>query len=274
MNKLSTTWELAKVSWSVLRADKELLLLPVLSAACAILVTATLFVPLLIVPDMLAKGERGFGVYLGLFLFYFANYFVVIFFNTALIGAATIRLQGGDPTLSQGLAFAWSNVGRIVQWAALAATVGMILRLIEERLEWVGRIVVGLIGAAWNIATYFVIPVLVYERLSPMDAVKRSASLFRETWGERAIVAVSFGLLSFLLAIPAIIAPIAAGALFGAIPFFVVLALAIVYLVLLAVVMAALNGVFVAALYHFATSGQAAGPFTPQLLGSTIRTRS
>src|SRR5882724_10286722 len=98
--------------------------------------------------------------YMGMFLFYLANYFVVIFFNTALIHAATIRLRGGDPTLSDGLGFAWENVGRILQWAAVAATVGMILRAIEERVGWLGRFIIALVGAAWTVATYFVIPVI------------------------------------------------------------------------------------------------------------------
>ncbi len=269
MNKLTTTWELAKVSWGVLRADKELLLLPVLSAICAILVSATFFVPLVMVPEVLAAdGERGVGVYLGLFLFYFINYFVVIYFNTALIGAATIRLKGGDPTLRDGLSFAWGNLSRIAQWAAVAATVGMILRIIEERVGWLGQIVVRLLGSAWTLATYFVIPVLVYEKLGPIEAAKRSAVMFRETWGERFTSAVSFGLLFFLLALPAVFAPFLAGALLGGTAFLIILAVAVIYLVTLAVVGAALNGVFVAALYQYAQTRQASGPFTPELLNS------
>src|SRR5260221_1990754 len=165
MNKLSNTWALAKVSWDVLRADTELLLLPVLSALCAILVSVMFFVPLMLAPKVLSGSPARFEVYLGVFLFYFVNYFVVIFFNTALIGAATTRLQGGDPTLGTALGFAWENVGRIAQWAAVAATVGIILRMIEERVGWLGKLIVSLIGAAWGLATYFVIPVLVYEQL-------------------------------------------------------------------------------------------------------------
>jgi hypothetical protein len=209
-------------------------------------------------------------VYAGVFLFYFVNYFVVIFFNTALIGAATIRLKGGDPTLGDGLAFAWDNVGRIAQWAAVAATVGMILRIIAERVGWIGKIIISLLGAAWSVATYFVIPVLVYEKLGPIEAVKQSAAMFRKTWGERLASSFSFGLLFFLLAIPAFIAPFLA-AMLGATAFLVVLALAIVYVLLLAVISAALNGVFVAALYQYAHSGDASGPFTPQMLSSAWR---
>src|SRR4029453_17061444 len=94
MSRISRTWELAQVSWSVLRADKELMLLPVLSAICSIVVSASFFIPLLLAPQALSDGPMTPFVYVGAFLFYLVNYFVVIFFNTALIGAATIRLKG------------------------------------------------------------------------------------------------------------------------------------------------------------------------------------
>src|ERR1035438_10783541 len=99
MNKISTTWELAKVSWGVLRDDKELALLPVLSAICAIVVSATFVVPLIVMPKILSVWFVGPFRYMGPFLFYLVNYLVVIFFNTALIHAATIRLRGA-PDLS------------------------------------------------------------------------------------------------------------------------------------------------------------------------------
>lgn len=267
MGRVSTTWELAKVSWTVLRSDKELMLLPVLSAICSIIVSASFFIPFLIVPQALTNSPVGPFVYVGAFLFYLANYFVVIFFNTALIGAATIRLKGGDPTLSDGLAFAWQNVGRILQWAAVAATVGLILRMIEERVGWLGKIIISIVGAAWNIATFFVVPVLVFENLGPIDAIKESAALFTKTWGERLVSSVSFGLLTFLLAIPAVIAlPIAAS--LGTTALILVLPLAVIYILTLAVVSSALNGIFTAALYQYARTGQTMGPFTPQVLSS------
>jgi len=273
VNRISNTWELAKVSWGVLRDDKELALLPVLSALCAILVSATFVVPLIIVPKILSAGMLGPGRYLGPFLFYLVNYVVVIFFNTALIHAATIRLRGGHPTVADGLTFAWENVGSILQWAAVAATVGMILRAIEERVGWLGKIIIAMIGAAWTIATYFVIPVIVYEKLGPIDAVKRSAQMFRETWGERAISSISFGLLFFLLAIPAFVAPFLAGILLGTAAALIVTGIAVLYVIALAVVNAALNGIFVAALYQYTQTKEASGPFTPQMLNSAWRPR-
>ncbi len=268
MGKISTTWELAKVSWGILRDDKELALLPVLSAICAVLVSVTFVFPFLIMPKILEPDGFGLARIMGPFVYYLANYFVVIFFNTALIHAATIRLRGGHATVADGLNFAWANVGRILQWAVLAATVGMILRALSERAGWIGRIIVGLIGAAWTIATYFVVPVMVYEQLGPIDAVKKSAQMLRDTWGERLTASFSFGLLFFLLALPAIGLPFAVGFLLGWIPGLVMAAICVLYFIALGVVHAALNGIFQAALYEYTRSKTAMGPFTPQMLNS------
>lgn len=272
MGKVSNTWGLAKVSWGVLRADKELLLLPVVSAICTVLVSATFVVPFLVVPEMVSGGRQGPGPYVGLFLFYFVNYMVVIFFNTALIGAATIRLKGGDPTVGDGLRIAWENLGRIVQWAAVAATVGMVLRIIEERVGWLGKIIVGLLGAAWSVAVYFVVPVMVYEQLGPIESVKRSAELFRKTWGERLVSSISFGWLFFLLTL-LVIPVIIGGAMLGSTALLAAILISVLYVLVLAVVSAALNGILVAAMYDYARSGKPAGPFTQQMMTSAWRPR-
>lgn len=272
MNRILRTWELAKVSWSVLQADKELMLLPIMSAICSILVSASFFVPLLMLPQAFLDDPSRPVIYVGLFLFYLVNYFVVIFFNTALISAATTRLKGGNPTLSDGLTFAWENVGSILQWAAVAATVGMILRTIEERVGWLGKVIISILGAAWSLATYFVIPVMVYEKLGPLDAIKGSAAMFKKTWGERAVSSISFGLLFFILALPAFLVVLVAATL-GTALLVMAIILAVIYLLTLAVISAALNGIFVAALYQYVRTGQTEGPFTPQLLNSAWQTK-
>jgi len=85
--------------------------------------------------------------------FYILAYFIGLFFNTALVGAAMIRLDGGNPIVGDGLRSAWSRVGRIFGYACIAATVGMFLRALEDRVGWIGTIIVKLIGVAWAIAT-------------------------------------------------------------------------------------------------------------------------
>src|SRR5260221_4037780 len=145
--------------------------------------------------------------------------------------------------------------------------------MIEERVGWLGKFIVGVIGAAWGLATFFVIPVLVYEQLGPIEAVKQSAAMFKKTWGERLAGSFSFGLLAFLLAIPGVgmffLAAFVAST--SGVLALLIIATAVLYLITLATVSAALNGIFVAALYQYAHTGKASGPFTPELLSGAWR---
>jgi hypothetical protein len=270
MGKISRSWELVKQSFAILRADKELMLLPIASAISCVLVSAVVlgggalaFYPL--IRSSLATNANwqasGPAVWVGIFLFYLANYFVIVFFNVALISAASNRLAGRSATLKDGLRQAWERKGKILQWVLLAATVGILLRMIEERVSWVGRIAVRLIGLAWTLASYFVAPILAFEGLGPVDALKRSAQLFRQTWGEEVAGGFSFSLIFFLLALPGFGLWLAAAMVGGAPGFAVGLALMVLYFLLLATVSAAVQGIFVAALYRYASTREVAPGF-------------
>jgi hypothetical protein len=262
---LSRTWELTKESFAVLRADKEILLFPVMSSIAAIVVTASFFIPLFMTgafQSLQEGGETSPFHYLVLFVFYFANYFVIIFFNSALMACANIRLSGGDPTVADGLRIAQSRLGRIAAWALVAATVGMILRAIEERSQKLGQLVTALIGAAWTLLTYFMIPVILFEDLSIGDSIKRSGAIFRKNWGEQVTGGFSFGLIFFLLLIPGVIIT---AVLVAVIPLVGVL-FAVVYFLGLAAISAAVKGIFTVALYRYATNGEVPAGFSPALV--------
>ncbi len=146
-----------------------------------------------------------------LLAFYLAQYTVIFFCNTALVGAAMIRLDGGDPSVSDGFRIASERIGKIVAYAFISATVGMFFRWLSEK-GFLGRIVAGLIGVTWNIATYLVVPVLVVEDVGPIEAIKRSAALLRQSWGEQIAghvgISVVFGFLTLgimLAAVPVMI---------------------------------------------------------------------
>ena len=184
------SWQLVKASWAVLQADKELLWFPVISGIITILICIVMFIPSVVVSITLFSTGASEGVtevfgFVGLFIFYLVTYTISIYFNTALIGAAMIRMDGGDPTMKDGFDIANSRLGKIIGFAAMSATVGVIIRVLQERGGIVGNIVSWLGGIAWNLATFLVIPVLVTQNIGPIDAVKRSASLLRETWGEQ-----------------------------------------------------------------------------------------
>jgi len=269
MGTLSRSWDLVLQSFRILKSDKELMWLPVVSAISCIVATVIIFgagalmvLPLGSMPhDPVAQKLLYQQMSPFLLLFYIATYGITIYFNVALVSIASNRLAGGQATLNDGLQAAWRRKWRILQWALVAATVGILLRMLERRASFIGRIVVGLIGFAWTLASFFVVPLLAAEDIGPMEALYRSAEIFRNTWGEEVVGGFSFGLIFFLLALPGALLPLL-GAQYGTNAMLAGLALAILYWVLLSVVSSASQGIFVAALYRYATTQQISGGFS------------
>lgn len=272
--RFARSWALIKASASVLQKDKELLVFPAVSSVAAIIVAASFIAPVVWWtighPEAFDQGEVSIAWYVWGFLFYLVQYFVIFFFNTALVGAASMRLEGQDPTVKDGLRIAWSKVGKILVYAAIAATVGMILRAIEQRAGFIGKWIVGLLGAAWTVVTFMVVPILVHRDISPLEAVKESALLLKQTWGENLIgqggVGLVFGLLQvglwMLVGALAFGAFAAAGAGLGV----TVLVLGVLCTLALALIQTALQGIYSAALYRYAVGHQNAPEFGDDLL--------
>jgi hypothetical protein len=194
---------------------------------------------------------------------------VITFFNAAIVASAITRLSGGQPSLADGLRAASSRLPQILGWALLAASVGLVLRMIEDRSERVGRLVAGLLGTAWSIATFLVVPVLVVEQKGPIDALKKSTALLRKTWGEQLVGGAGFGLVFFLLAIPGV-AALFAGFALGLTVGVVSASLGVVYLTLLCLVQSALQTIFEAAIYVYAEKGTAPALFGQELLAGAL----
>ena len=270
--RFSRSWRLVKASGSVLMQDKRLLVFPLISSIATILVGACFILPMLGLGalDGLSSGAVDTGVYVVAFLFYTSQYFVIFFFNAALVGAAMMRMDGGSPTVRDGLNIAMSKIGSIFGYALIAATVGMILRAIQERVGFLGKIIVGLLGIGWTMATYLVVPVLVARDVGPVDAVKESAALLKKTWGENVIGQAGLGSAFVLLSFGALICGIALviGAVFTKSIALTIIAaiIAIVVMVALALIHAALSGIYAAALYRYAVGGQATLGFDSAVL--------
>jgi len=268
-----------RASWDVLRQDKEILVFPAISGIALILIMASFVVPIFALGGIdtvqrVARHNGTVGNLVVLFAFYFINYFVVIFFNAAIVACATIRMRGGNPTVGDGLQASGERIFEIAGWALVSASVGMILRMIEERSKLVGRIVAGLLGMAWGITSYLVIPILVNERKGPMEAFQESARLIKKTWGEELIGGFSFGLIFFVLSLPAVLliaAGVASGKGFLALGF---VAFAVIYVIALSVVQAALQGIFQAALYQYAKKGETPPGFDREVLNEAITPRA
>jgi len=162
--KMERSWELTKQSFAILAKNKSLMLFPVMSALATLVVIASFIVPIFTMGAYKhVGGQRTPMDYILLFAFYFACYFVQIFFNCALMASANQAFCGGNAKVSDGLGMAWARLPQIIVFAAFAATVGMILRMLEERVGLIGKIVISLLGMAWSIMTYFMAPVIVFE---------------------------------------------------------------------------------------------------------------
>ncbi|WEN15287.1 DUF6159 family protein [Rhodanobacter sp. AS-Z3] len=274
--KFARSWALMKASAAVLRSDKSLLLFPLLSGVCTLLVAASFLVP---VGLMLIGGNHAgenfhermsVGTYLLTFAFYLVQYFVIIFFQTALTGVALMHLRGEPTSVSAGLALARARLPQIFGYALIAATVGLLLRMVQERLGLIGRLVVGFIGLAWTVATFLVVPVLASKEVGPIDAVKESVELLKRSWGENLIgnggLGVVFGLLMFLAVV--LSAVLIGGAVaMQSVPAIVVAAVIVVLgFILLALIQASLQGIYAAALYRYAEAGDASVGFDQSLL--------
>ena len=278
MERLRRSWELVKSSWSVLRADKELLLYPVASGVMTFVAVVLVFLVWLASGGLDRWSDESFGIVdlVLIFLFYFVVSTVVIFFNSALIAAANIRLEGGDPTLSDGFRVALSRIGSILGWAAIAATVGLVLQALRERGGVAGAIVSLIGNMAWSLITFLVVPILVVEGVGPIEAIKRSASLLRKSWGEQIVGAFSIGLvvgLTFLAVL------LAGGAvvflLFSVSDVLGVLAAAILVagLIILGLIGSALSGIFNVALYRYAVGEDSSRFFPAETLAGAFRKR-
>ncbi len=261
--KFSRSWELVKASASVLRSDKELMLFPILSGLATLIVLATFVVPAFAL--RIFDGGVGIGGAVFGFLFYFCQYSVIIFFNCALVGAAMIRLDGGDPTVADGFAAARSRLPAIFGYAAIAATVGVLLQALKGKDNNIlVRLIGSGLGVAWTLATFLVVPVLVSRDVGPIDALKQSIALLKRTWGENAIgnvgIGAAFGLITFAavlvgVGLTVLAAQASVGLAIG------VGALCVLGVLLLGIYQAALTSIYSAALYRYAMSHETPAGF-------------
>lgn len=274
--KFARSWALMKASAAVLRSDKSLLVFPLLSGLCTLLVAASFLVPVgMAMVGQQQAGEQigrhmSAGTYLLMFCFYLVQYFVIIFFQTALTGVALMHLRGEPASVGAGFALARARLPQILGYALIAATVGLLLRMVQERLGLVGRLAAGFIGLAWTVATFLVVPVLASEGVGPVDAVKRSVELLKRSWGENLIgnggIGVVFGLLMVLAVLLGAALIGGAVALQSAAAIVLAAVVVVLGLTLLGLVQASLQGIYSAALYRYAEAGEASVGFDQALL--------
>jgi hypothetical protein len=235
--------------------------------------------------SIMATLGNGFGLLEGkltsktiwfVFPVYFFEYFTVVFFNTALACASLSAFRGEDVSVMAGLRMAARRIPTLLAWTLVASTVGLVLRLIEERADSVARFFSEILGALWSLAIVLVVPVLAAEGLGPVQALRRSATLFKKTWGEDVggnlggMMVV--GLLLLLVVLPLALLSFY---LFGNHPPLLIAGLAMCAIIVLALcaVVSACEMVFKTILYSFATRGPLPGDLDADALMDAFPTR-
>ena len=268
---LGRSWNLAMESLRLLRKNKALLAFPVASFVAVLFLAIVIGAVIIGLSLWPSQGITLPGV-LAILLFYLGSYFATIYFQVALVSAVKSHLAGGKPTLGYGLQEANKRLGAIASWAIIAAIVGMLLRILEEIAkrndsQWgrfIGQILVGIAGAAWSLATFFVIPVMAYEGVGGFGALKRSVGIVTKRWGEAVIgqagIALVFQIMSVVVALVlgyvgvSLLGAGGAAAVLG----WAVIAGGLAVVSLLIASGAAMESIYVTVLYEYATVGKVA----------------
>lgn len=278
--QFATSRQLIRESLAVLRQDPELIWFPIISGSVSLVILGSFAWPMY--QKYGQAGPTGVDSYLYIFLFYLLSYFIVNFFNTGLITCVALRFQGKNPTFSDGWKNAVRHIGPIFLWSLLAATVGMILRALENRSGLIGRIVTSIIGMVWSLLTYFVVPLLVLENFSVPHAIRRSGELFKQTWGENVIGNVSIGLVFMLLMLAGIgvsgliiVAAISLAGATGLVTGIIIGAviLMVLYAIVLGILQTTLQGIFNAALYIYTQTGTVMPGMSEELVWGAFRAK-
>lgn len=265
-------WELTKKAWGVVRRHPQLLRLPLIGGALALLVALVIAGPGL----LLSTSDIDSTTYLGYALIAIGSYLascIVIYHNVVLAAAANDALTGRDPDLTAARSIARSRAGAIAGWALISAIVSIIVAALRDR-GTAGRIAAGIGAAAWGFVTFLVVPVLALEGIGPVAAIKRSGSLVRSRWGQQAtgnvviggLAAVATGVGALIVVLGGVM--LVTGTIGQTTIGVVLVAVGIVIAVAGGVIAGATRGVFGVALYHFSTDHQAIGPFTERELAS------
>lgn len=264
------SWEMTKQCWALLSRNKVLALFPILSGLASLAIVVSFLVPLFLTGDVQhwkeLKGSTPSETYLIVFALYFCLYLVQTFFSCALMASANVAFSGGEASLGVGLSLAWSRIGRILIWAAVAATVGMVLRTIQERVGLLGKILIALMGTAWTILTYFMGPIILFEDLGVSDGVARSTAMIKKTWGEGIAKALTFSAVTFV----GIVCIMAGFLLMLTIHPLLAMVLSILAILALATVTSAMDGIFKVALYRYACWNMVPEGFSADMVQSAF----
>jgi len=285
MNAFSRSWMITKLAFGVINKDRELIGMALLS-----FLFSTAFVVAMVFPTIISPitengfSEEGFQTfeYLIIFLTYFGLAFIATFFNVCVVYTTKIRFEGGNATFAESIRFGFSRIGLIAQWSLISATVGLLLRILSDLAQQFGKvgqivaqIIISMIGMAWSIATIFVVPVLVYENVGPIDAIKKSTTILKKTWGESLVRSIGLGLMQLLTFVLIILLSVGLTYLltisFDAVGFFIGLGIGLALLLFAGLIFSVATTIFNTALYVYADRNMVAEGFDQNVVRDAFK---
>ena len=287
MNAFSRSWKITKLSFSVINKDRELLGFAFLAFIFSTIFSVAMIFPS-IVPSLMEGGfsedSMEFYQYAILFITYFGLAFIATFFNVCVVYTTKVRFEGGDATFGESIKFAFSRLGLIAKWSLLSATVGLLLRILQNLASKLGKvgevianILISLLGMAWSIISIFVVPVLVYEGLEPIPALKKSVEVIKKTWGESLIRVFGLGLMQFFAILIVLFA--SAGLTYVLATSFDItgmligISVGVLLLLLTGLIFSVATTVFNTALYVYANNNTVASGFSEEDVKSAFRSK-
>jgi len=277
MGKFANSMALAGASFGVLKSEKKLAAIPAVSALTCGVIAVAVGGGVVLTADFIANpapGQDDFSLTPASWAIGIVGLFIVglvsQMFAATLIAAANERLDGGSFTMGQAFSKATSRTPSILGWSAINSTVGVVLQAVRDKAGFLGDIAAGLVGAAWNVVTWLVLPIIVVEGVGPIVAIKKSANLLKTTWGENLFAQAGIGFIGFLLMLPGLV-------LFGALSFAVPVAgipLLLIWIVVIGCLMSALGAIYRTALYRFAVGLPLGDVFTHDELAGAFKPKS
>ena len=281
MERISRGWALTKQSWGVLKSDRSLVIFPMLSAIFALIAVAVIWLPTASMSGVLAGeaiNEHDPVYYIAAAATAYVSTFIAVFFNVALAACAVRSLRGEDTTVGERIRAAMQRLGPILGWTLVAATIGLVLRLLQDRIPLAAKIAVWIAGAAWAVATFFVIPVLALERSGPWQSIKRSVAVVKARWGEGATGTVAISAVTVLVVVIVMVGGAACAIVLFAAGLqqlaIAVIAIAVAAVIVVSIVSSALTEIFRVAVYQYAVTGATPGAFDNALLQNAFDGRT
>ncbi len=273
MQRIKRGWGLTKKSWALLNEHRELIRFPLYGAVATTLLAIVTLGPGLYLLDQDSLAGAIPLLVIGIYILSVVGFY----FSVGLAAAADKIFRGeANVTVADGLAVARERFSQICGWAAISTAISVLMGVLENQGGVFGEIAARLVGMAWSLVTFLAVPVIAIEGTGPVETLKRSASMFRERWGQQITGNIAIGGAVFLIGVLPAAILIVGGVLLWSSASFLGAVLVVIGALILAIAMLisrALSGVFGVALYRYALDGETVGGFTRDELESAVKVK-